>query len=401
MLKKKRNKPNWINILQRVIVYLCSVAFFGALCYLKGFEISECISYTILIGIGVGIVFVLAALFEEKDLLNYDNTEHLSRFYLIWIVSLFFAMGFSFLPTSGWPFLCLFVLLALYSNTILGIVSGIVLLLISILLSGAAMTVFILYLFAGLVGICMFSKLDENYRIGLPLTVSSMMLLTSLTAGIVIFENSKLKIELFIIPFLNVVISTILLLIILKVFSTTVIFKYRDIYLEITDPEYELMVLLKDKSKSDYYKVIHTAYFCDRISRRLNLDANACKTAGYYHVLGVLTEHNNWEETSSLCLAHKFPEPAVAVLEEYLNADIRINRKETAVLFMSEAVISAILHLLHEGKQETIDYNQVIDMVFKTKMQTSKLDYCKLTMEELHTMKTIFKEEKLYYDFLH
>ena len=401
MLKKKRNKPNWISVLQRVVVYLCSIVLFVALCFLKGFETTECISYTVLMGVGVGVVFVMAALFEEKKLLSYDNTAHMTRFYLIWILSLLFAMGFSFLPTAGWPYLFLFVLLSLYSNTMLGIVSGVVLLAISIMLSGASMSVFALYLFAGLVGVCMFSKLDENYKIGFPLIVSAMMLLVSLTGGIVLFENSKLKVELFIIPFLNVVISTILLLIILKIFSATVIFKYRDIYLEITDPEYELMTLLKDKSKAEYYKVIHTAYFCDRISRRLNLDADACKTAGYYHILGMLTENQNWDEVAQLCHIHKFPEPAMLILEEYLNPNVRMKQKETAVLFMSEAVISAILHLLHEGKKDKLDYNHIIETVFKTKSQTGKLDCCELTLEELHTMKSIFKEEKLYYDFLH
>lgn len=401
MQKKRKNKPNWIKVMQRILIYLCSVAMVSALCYLKGFAMAKCLSYTVLIGIGIGIVFVMAAFFEETGRLDYDNKNHMGRFYGIWIVALLFAMGFSFLPTSGWPYLFLFVLLALYSNAVLGVVAGIVLLSVSIMLSGAAMSIFALYMFAGLVGIGMFSGLDENYKIGFPLAVSGMMLFVSLTAGIVLFENSKLKLELFIIPFMNVVISVILLIVILKIFSATVIFKYRDIYLEISDMEYILMSRLKEQSKDDYYKVLHTAYFCDRISRRLQLNADACKTAGYYHLLGTLTEHQSWEEIASICTQHKFPEPVVQILEEYLSKEVVIRRKETAVLLMSEAVISAILHLLRENKNSALDYNHIIETVFKAKLQTSKFDSCELTLQELHTMKSIFKEEKLYYDFLH
>lgn len=401
MQKKIKNKPNWLKILQRIFVYVCSVVIFAAVCYFKGFDYDLCLSYTVLMGIGVGVVFVLSALFDEKNMFKYDNGQNLDRFYLFWIISIGFSIGFSFLPTSGWPYLFLFVLLALYSNTVLGIVAGIVLLTISVILSGASLTIFILYLFTGLVGICMFSRLDENYKIGIPLLVSTLMLMVSLTAGIVLFENSKLKIELFIIPFLNVVITAILLLILLKLFSATVIFKYRDSYLEITDSEYPLMLQLKEKSKTEYYKVIHTAYFCDRICKKLNLDYDACKTAAYYHILGCLTEKQSWEEILELCEKNKFPQPAMIILEEYLRNDIPIKHKETAILFMSESVISSILYLLHNEKNTKLDYDQIIETVFKSKLQTGKLDLSYLTLEELNTMKIIFKEEKLYYDFLH
>ena len=200
---------------------------------------------------------------------------------------------------------------------------------------------------------------------------------------------------------MNVIISIILLIIILKVFSATVIFKYREAYLTITDPEYGLMTSLKEKSKDEYYKALHTAYFCDRISRKLNFDADACKGAGYYHILGQLTEQNTWEEILKICEEHNFPEPVIHILEEYLDSNTKVRSKETAVLIMSEAVISSILHLLHEKPDTNLDYNQVIETVFKAKMQTSKFNNCELTIEELNNMKFIFKEEKLYYDFLH
>ena len=61
-----------------------------------------------MMGVGTGIVFVMMALFEEKNLLNYDNKSHVGRFYLIWMISLGFSIGVSFLPITGWPYLFVF-----------------------------------------------------------------------------------------------------------------------------------------------------------------------------------------------------------------------------------------------------------------------------------------------------
>ncbi len=76
-----------------------------------------------------------------------------------------------------------------------------------------------------------------------------------------------------------------------------------------------------------------------------------------------------------------------------------IKQKETAVLLMSDAVISSILYLFAQNS-DVPDYDKIIDTVFKQKLESNVLQVCSITLEELYRMKKIFKEEKLYYDFL-
>ena len=201
------------------------------------------------------------------------------------------------------------------------------------------------------------------------------------------------------IPFINLIVSLIMLLIILKVFYSTVIYLYRDKYMEINDPECPLFIELKENSKEEYYLAMHTAYFCERIAKKLNLDEEASKTVGYYHRIGILLEENEWEKVLEKITPYEFPPNALAILKEYIDKNTPMKKKETAVLLLSNAVISSILYLLAHNKGE-LDYDQIIDTVFKKKLENSVLHNSDITLSEIVTMRDLFKEEKLYYDFL-
>ena len=90
----------------------------------------------------------------------------------------------------------------------------------------------------------------------------------------------------------------------------------------------------------------------------------------------------------------------LAVLKEYLETGSKIIHKETAVIYFADAVVNSILFLIEKDHDAKLDYDQIIDTVFKKKQESSRFQDCCLTVGELNQMKKIFKEEKLYYDFL-
>ena len=143
---------------------------------------------------------------------------------------------------------------------------------------------------------------------------------------------------------------------------------------------------------------MHTAYFCERIAKKLSLDAEAAKTVGYYHRIGVLLEENTWEKVQEKIESYAFPPKALEILKEYVDKNTAKKQKETALLIMSNAVISTILYFL--ARKQEMDYDQIIDAVFKKKLGTGILNDCDITMAEITAMQKLFKEEKLYYDFL-
>lgn len=126
---------------------------------------------------------------------------------------------------------------------------------------------------------------------------------------------------------------------------------------------------------------------------------DAAKTGGYYRRIGILKGENTWETVGGIAKEYAFPKEAVRILREFLDKTAPIKQKETAVLLMSDAVISSILYLFAQNS-DVPDYDKIIDTVFKQKLESNVLQVCSITLEELYRMKKIFKEEKLYYDFL-
>ena len=394
--ENKKKEPVYLVNSILVVITVLLVTAGGFLKHAGG---AELLRNAILAGTGA---FLTCFLFlSEKDRLSEKNASpaRTSRFAVSYGICLVVSLCCAFLPPAGWPFLVVFVMMSLFCGFLPGICGGISFLTFSVLLAGADISIFALYVLTGLLGACLFSRLDEKYRIALPLFVSLSFLFAAETACVVLFANETLKWELFLIPALNVIISLILLLILLKVYSGMEIFKYRIRYLEINDQEFELLVNIKEKDKNVYYRAVHAAYFSERISQALSLDADAAKTAAYYANAGILYKEPE-KDLEKEFVSYGFPPYARQLLRELTGKNTGIRHKEAAVVYMADAVISSILYLFEKKQDTKTDYAAVIETVFQKKWESGSLKNSELTFAEWNRMKKIFKEEKLYYDFL-
>lgn len=394
--ENKKKEPVYLVNSILVVITVLLVTAGGFLKHAGG---AELLRNAILAGTGA---FLTCFLFlSEKDRLSEKNASpaRTSRFAVSYGICLAVSLCCAFLPPAGWPFLVVFVMMSLFCGFLPGICGGISFLTFSVLLAGADISIFALYVLAGLLGACLFSRLDEKYRIALPLFVSLSFLFAAETACVVLFANETLKWELFLIPALNVIISLILLLILLKVYSGMEIFKYRIKYLEINDQEFELLVNIKEKDKNVYYRAVHAAYFSERIAQALSLDANAAKTVAYYANAGILYKEPE-KDLEKEFVSYGFPPYARQLLRELTVKNTGIRHKEAAVVYMADAVISSILYLFEKKQDTKTDYAAVIETVFQKKWESGSLKNSELTFAEWNRMKKIFKEEKLYYDFL-
>lgn len=394
--ENKKKEPVYLVNSILVVITVLLVTLGGFFKHAGG---AELLRNAILAGTGA---FLTCFLFlSEKDRLSEKNTPPARTccFVISYGICLAVSLCCAFLPPAGWPFLVVFVMMSLFCGFLPGICGGISFLTFSVLLSGADVGVFALYALTGLLGACLFSRLDEKYRIALPLFISLSFLFAAETACVVLFANETLKWELFLIPALNVIISLILLLILLKVYSGMEIFKYRIKYLEINDQEFELLVNIKEKDKNAYYRAVHAAYFSERIAQALSLDADAAKTAAYYANAGILYKEPE-KDLEDAFVSYGFPPYARQLLQELTGKNTGIRHKEAAVVYMADAVISSILYLFEKKQDTKTDYAAVIETVFQKKWESGSLKNSELTFAEWNRMKKIFKEEKLYYDFL-
>lgn len=348
--------------------------------------------HMVLVALGVAILGFGLRMSLIRGELDYDNEEHTGRFWLCFLAGMAVAFVSAFLPTAAWPFLPVFVLLGLFGNRSLGVLAGAVLLTIPVCLTDCGAEVFLMYLISGFFGVLLFRKLENGFQAGGPILLSLSCLLVCETAGTVLVRNARPELEYFLLPAANLIVSGILLFGFLQFFSKKIVYRYRENYLDLNDTENDMLSDLKQRDRSAYMRCVHTAYFCERIGTRLGMNQELLKCVGYYHIMG--------EELPELMETHSFPPEAVEVLEEYLHGKKFPRHKETAVLLASEAVLGEILQLLEENREQEVDYDKVIDGIFERYEEAGTFRQCDISLREYHAMHKIFKEEKLYYDFL-
>ncbi len=392
-----KNKNSFISVFLFIITGVsayCAGTFYG-----KGQ--GEVLRITILALMGAGITIFASAEGREKNSLLYDNKEHFGRFAGFYMIGLAGAVLFPLLPMYGWAYLVIFVVMALMSNQVAGIGAASTFLLISILLeTGGSYTEFFMYFVSGMAGVVLFSYIDNSFKVGLPLLTSTCIFMVSIVVNYFLTVDVNFTFEVAFIMAANVLVCILLLLLFLRYYSTAVVHRYRDKYMEINDPECPILVALKQKSKAEYYQAIHTAYLSDKIAKRLKLDDAVTKTCGYYHKIGTLKGANSWDTILEVCNEFAFPPAAIALLKEYTDKETPLTSKEAIVVLFADTLVASILYLFSKNSKVQPDYNQIIDAIYQKKIDNGILDKSLITMGELKEMKKLLLEEKLYYDFL-
>lgn len=387
--------------LQEAGIFFLSVLISGVAAFLYGYSAKEIIKIVIMACASTGcVVFAI----EESRIFNtflFDNSENMWRFTILYFFFLTGSVVFPMFPSGGWPYVAIFTGLMLFSGQLVAVCAGCNLLFISMLLTPASSTdLFLIYFISGIAGILLFSGLDENFKVWLPIMIALMIQFVCLCLHEVLMVNDVFRPEMFLVPGVNILINLILLLILLKFFSFSIIYRTRDTYMDINDPECSLLVKLKEFSKEEYFHAIHTAYLCDRIAKRLGLDDAAAKAGGYYHKIGILKGENSFENVKLILQDYQIPDKVMIILKEYLIKEENIVSKETAILLISDTIISSISYLFSKDANASLDYEKLIQAVFKKKLESGILNHNALSLGEVEEIKKILMEEKLYYDFL-
>ena len=380
-----------------IIVTMLATAGSG---YLYGFGINEQLRNIVVTGIGSGIVAFCMIYSNIYHFYSFDNESHLSRFILVYLLCLVISYVFPVLPQDGWFYPVLALGLALFSNSFIGIAALNLCLIISCMYTDTFGSTYFIYAMSSLVTILIFKNINEKFKIGIPIFISLAVLLMTTMAQSILFLNVKMSIEILVIPFVNLFVTGILFLIVLRGFSAMVVHRYRGKYMELNDQECELLVKLKSEDKSNYYHSIHSAYLCERIAIKLDLDVALTKAGGYYHKVGFLKGNNNIENCMLISEEYKFPPDLKNLLLEYNDKHQHIVTKEAVVVNLVDTVITSIMYLLEKDKNAHLDYTQIIDFVFKNKIEKGTYKKSFITFHEYSQIRQLLIEENLYYDFL-
>ena len=192
----------------------------------KQLSVENALRNAVMTAMGLAVAGFFLRREQLDSQLDYDNDEHLMRFWIAVWSCLLLSLACTFLPVGGWPFLPVFVVLSLFSNLPVGILFSSVFLMIASF-EGQTQGIFFLYFISGIFAACLFQHLEQEFAIGIPLFLSLFCLFLCETANIVLLTNEHLSLEQFLVPAANLVVSGILLLGILKFFSGAVVFRDR------------------------------------------------------------------------------------------------------------------------------------------------------------------------------
>ena len=128
-----------------------------------------------------------------------------------------------------------------------------------------------------------------------------------------------------------------------------------------------------------------------------NLDAKIILQVHDELMIECKKEDKSLEE---ICRLYRFPDKAVKLLQEYNYKSEFIVMKETAVVYLADAVVSSIMYLLEKDENKEVDFVQLATAVLKRKIDSGVLNHSNISVSELCGMEKLFTGEKLYYDFL-
>lgn len=396
-MQEKKTIPVKEIVISIIVILLMSAAI-GGVTYFLNKPVSEMIRNIISFLWGCFITIFLWYQSKVQQNLEYDNASHPLRFLVVFILCFGVSLGMVFAPVSSWMFLAIMVVLAMFSNTVIGLTGGSVLLLLTTTLSDSGnMYIFFLYFMVGLIGVSLFRNLGLDFQVTGPLVLSGISSFVLQTAYIVIFENQPFIFESILMPLLNLFINMVLLFLILKYFSGSSMYLLQDKYSDINDQEFPVMSDLKKHNKELYLEAIHTAYFGERIARKLEINHKAVKGCCYYYKIAdakVITGNNS----VLISEYYEFPQDLTDLIEECNRENY--SSKESCVVLTSNKLVRCIMENLDKYPKGKLPYEKLISGIFLDMMQSTMLDDCDISMKELNLMKKTFVEEHLYYDFL-
>lgn len=392
---KDSSKRFWHGLL--LCVLTTAVILFFSYQYIS---VEACVRNSVISLALCGLVVMGFEININKHKMLFSQNISSGLFVFIFLLGVCLLPILMFINTTCFPYIFFALALMMCSNEIEGMSAYFCMIIFAYLLGVVNETYLIVYLLAGVTTIILFQGIGQQYRYKTPLICSILLMIVYETAVVVISKGNKTVFEDFVYPFINAFVNLICMVFFLKYFSFCVIHKNYDKLKELTQTEYPLMNELKTYSVKEYHHALHMAYFCDKLAAKLDVNTYLLKAGGYYLRIGKMADGNFVDNIKKIAKEHHFPKELTDLITECSLPKNKIHSKEAAILVLCDAVITSISYIFEKDNNARPDYEQIVGIVLKKKIDSGILDECYLTMSDYAVIKKIFVEEKVYYDFL-
>jgi len=399
---KKKEEAGGQKVLLAIGMLIISIPAVGISAYLYGKSFRDIFMLLIIVTACFGMTIFSFFQSDILQALHYDNGSHLSRFVFTFLIGTVAACLLPMLPDAGWILPVAALALTLFSNTVTGLTAYAGLMCVCAYFAGADTLTFLMYFLTGVLFAVLFEGLDNDYKTGAPMSVAMVIYVIEMAAKIIFQNYGTLAVDALVISVMNVFVTFILMLMILRFYCAAVIDKEKGRYLRINDQEYELLAKYKEEDRHTYYNAIHTAYFAEKTARLLHMDVDVAKNGGYYHKIIALECKKQDKTLEEICRENKFPKKAVLLLQEYNYKSQAMKMRETVAVYIADCVVSSIMYLIEKGDERSVDkdYGKIATAIIHRKIESGVLDNSEISLSDLGGIEKIYTGEKLYYDFL-
>lgn len=395
-----KKKGKCLQIIAITVILLMGFAWTGCVSYtLRADVISFCRNMLISSMVSFLIIFSFLITSHRKNLFFWNEGKFV-RFSVITCIAFVFLTFMGEIPYLIAPISILGVVFMLFSGNICGLVSYSAVILQYSVLNGLSVSQVIVLLMTGLLGAILFMNLHNGFRYVGSLFAYLVADFVLYSLFFVITQTGTLLGDAILYSAIRLFTIGIVSLVILKLIGKFHYYKDIDFYSMINDPEYELLTRLKEINKDAYFHAVHTAYLSDRIAKKIGCDAALAKAGGYYHKIGLLQGNDSIQNTILVASAHDFPKSLIGLLKEYGIKNMPNVSKEAAIVQFCDAMISSVAYMFKKEPDAILNFEKIVDVIVRKKMNSGDLEHCELTMEDLCELKKGLLEEKLYYDFL-
>lgn len=399
---KRKEEPRWLKVLLAIVMLAVSIPVVGVAAYFYEKSFRDIFILLIIVTSCFGMTLFSFFQSDVFQALHYDNGGHLARFVLAFLMGTAAACLLPLLSDAGGILPVAALALTLFSNTVTGLTAYAGLLCVCAYFAGADNLTFLLYFLTGVLFAVLFERLDNDYRTGAPMSVAVVVYVVEIAAKVVIESHGTPTPDALIVPVMNVFVTFILMLVILRFYCAVVIDKEKGRFLRINDQEYRLLAKYKEEDKQTYFNAIHTAYFAEKTARLLHMDVDVAKNGGYYHRIIVLECKKQNKSLEEICRENKFPPEAVRLLQEYTYKSKPMKMRETVAVYFADCVVSSIMYLIEKGGADSQDrdYGKIATAIIRRKVDSGELNNSEISFADLGGIEKIYTGEKLYYDFL-
>ncbi len=336
---------------------------------------------------------------SEFPSLPYENNEHPLRNLAVFSILIILSALSAYVPEFVLPICaCSFIYMILTSiNT--AAVSLIVFLMVSMCVSGEGSFYVLYYMICSL---ALFFQLpdDKAYKRSNPAVVSFVLIRSVLFVIVCFILNVEFTPELILTAAGGLVLDTVILILGLYRLKQDVIFKLDNEMTLISDPEHPLLKALREESRFEFFRAVHTAYLCSKCARIIGLNEHLLKALGYYHRIGYLRGDNQNlpQKTVSIAMDNGFSPKLIDCLRQYGLMTRDTIGREAAVTILCDRLVHSIMEEFK--KSDKVDYIRHIEAAIDSIFEDPALQVTLLSLKEINELETTLKGEKLYYDFL-